>query len=107
RGRAHRLVEAPGSHRRERKGNAIVRFVILGLTCLALAGCQRKSDDDAGDVRGQPIASGTTNTAARTSPSPKADKVGDYQVVGFDKLAAYNFEVSDELLAPATNNAAM
>jgi len=77
--------------------------------CSALIGCKRDSaQEPTGDIRGQPIASGgTLNAPASTHATAKIQKIGDYQVVGFDKLSAYSFEVSDDLLAPATNNAAM
>ena len=84
-----------------------MKFAVCFFLALALAGCGRKSDEIAGDVSGQPIASGTANAGPKTNAAAKTEKLGDYHVVGFDKLAGYSFEVSDELLAPVTNNAAM
>jgi len=84
------------------------RWLLL-VICHVLAGCKRESADQTmGDIRGQPIGSGSTSNAlAITHTAAKTQKIGEYQVVGFDKLSAYSFEVSDDLLAPATNNAAM
>lgn len=84
-----------------------MRFTVFCLISLTLVGCGRQPDEVAGEIRGQPIAGGTTNVTAKTNATAAAEKVGDYRVVGFDKLAGYSFEVSDELLAPITNNAAM
>ncbi|HZO86209.1 MAG TPA: DUF3299 domain-containing protein [Verrucomicrobiae bacterium] len=87
-----------------------MRILILSL-CLIVGGCKRESaQEPASDVRGQPIvATITSNAPASTNSAPATamKKIGDYHVVGFDKLAAYNFEVSDDLLTPSTNTAAM
>lgn len=82
--------------------------VLLAL-CLVLVGCKREAADEASsDIRGQPIAATiSSSVAAATNSAPAAKKIGEYDVVGFDKLSAYSFEVSDELLAPSTNSAAM
>src|SRR5687767_15736112 len=84
-----------------------MRFAILML--LTLVACKREPASEApADIRGQPIAAAiTTNAPAATNAPPKTEKIGAYHVVGFDKLSGYNFEVSDDLLAPSTNNAAM
>jgi hypothetical protein len=88
-----------------------MRFLILPL-CFLFVACKRESvPEPAGDIRGQPIAATVSSSAASVSPTtnsaPATKKIGEYHVVGFDKLSAYNFEVSDDLLAPATNSAAM
>ena len=85
-----------------------MRLVIL-LFVLAWCGCKREADSGApADSRGQPIAAAVvTNAPATTNSAPRTEKIGEYAVVGFDKLSGYNFEVSDDLLAPTTNNAAM
>jgi hypothetical protein len=48
-----------------------------------------------------PLLIPLTNPPALDQP-----KQGDYLLVGFDKLSGYNFEVSDEILNPPTNNLA-
>ena len=81
----------------------------LLLTCI-LVGCKKQAAEEAvADVRGQPIAATVTSNppAATNAAAARPKKIGGYDVVGFDKLAAYTFEVSDELLLPATNSAAM
>lgn len=86
-----------------------MRFAILML--LTLVACKREPVSEApADIRGQPIAAAVITNApapAMTNTAPRTEKIGDYHVVGFDKLSGYNFEVSDDLLAPTTNNAAM
>src|SRR5207244_7706196 len=106
---SYRLAEAPGGCGAERKGEQIMKHFAVLLICCVLAGCKRESAYQiTGDIRGQPIAGGSTSDApASANPAAKIQKIGDYHVVGFDKLSAYSFEVSDDLLAPATNNAAM
>ena len=91
-----------------------MRVVIALLLACVLAGCKKEAADElAGDIRGEPIAATVSSnasnapTATNAAAAPVAKKIGAYDVVGFDKLAAYNFEVSDELLLPATNSAAM
>ena len=86
-----------------------MKVPILLLSCLALVGCKRESAEESiGDIRGQPIAATVSSNAPTATNSPAAaKKIGEYNVVGFDKLSAYNFDVSDELLAPATNSAVM
>jgi hypothetical protein len=87
-----------------------MRMTTILVLCCALVACKRESaEEPLGEIRGQPIIAtvssnvvATTNSAAATTK-----KIGEYQVVGFDKLAAYNFEVSDDLLAPSTNSAAL
>ncbi len=66
-------------------------------------------------IRGEPINSAAsskptasaTNSAspARTQAAPALveTKAEEYPLAGFDKLSAFNFEVSDELLNPPTN----
>jgi hypothetical protein len=86
-----------------------MRFAIVLLMSLVLIGCKRESANTiVGDIRGQPISgSGSSNAPATANATAKIQKIGEYQLVGFDRLSGYGFEVSDELLAPATNNAAM
>jgi len=81
--------------------------VVLALLSLSLlVACRREAAQEAAaDIRGQPI--GATTTTSNAPAVSAAKKIGLYDVVGFDKLASYTFEVSDELLAPATNSAAM
>jgi hypothetical protein len=86
-----------------------MRVVFVLLLGCALVGCKKQADEVAGDIRGQPIAATVSSNApvATNAAAVSPKKIGGYDVVGFDKLAAYNFEVSDELLLPATNSAAM
>jgi len=81
--------------------------VVLALLSLSLlVACKRETAQEAAvDIRGQPI--GATTATSNAPAASAAKRIGQYDVVGFDKLAAYTFEVSDELLAPATNSAAM
>ncbi len=83
-----------------------MKVVIALLSLSMLVACKREIvEETAADIRGQPIsAAGVTSNAA---PVSVTKKIGQYSVIGFDKLASYKFEVSDELLAPATNTAAM
>lgn len=83
-------------------------LTLLVIGCV-LAGCKRDSSPEpAGDIRGEPIAATiSSNAPAATNAAPAAKKIGEYHVVGFDKLAGYNFEVSDDLLAPSTNSTAV
>jgi len=80
-------------------------FVALLSLSLLLA-CKRDAvEESAADFRGQPIGSASLTSNGPTANATK--KIGQYDIVGFDKLASYKFEVSDELLAPQTNTAAM
>jgi len=97
--------------------------------CWIGSGCGRKPTADAvsDDIRGEPIIAtpakaSTTSTSALTTtvvsavPLPPATNtaptpdgaVADskVQTVGFDKLSSFNFEISDELLGPITNDLA-
>jgi hypothetical protein len=110
--------------------------LLVGLAAAAacLTACQKEaslaSHPPAREVRGQPIqrlaTAASTNTAvtsAAVSPSsaanaaltpiaslvstlPPAAKIGDYLVVGFDRLSAYNYEIPDESTGPKTANPA-
>jgi hypothetical protein len=110
---------------------------ILVLCCALVACKRESAEEPVGEIRGQPIVATVNTNAAQPLPKPPATqrlstseevdvaqskvvalptatnsattirKIGEYQVVGFDKLAAYNFEVSDDLLAPSTNSAAL
>lgn len=87
-----------------------MRFVFAAILVLCLCGCNRQPADTAPtDIRGQPISAAVVSNAppAITNAAARADKIGEYSVVGFDKLAGYNFEVTDDLLAPGTNSAAI
>ena len=87
-----------------------MKVVVLILTCCALTACKRETTPEpVGDIRGQPIATTIVSNApaVTNTPAAKVEKIGAYHVVGFDKLSGYNFEVSDDLLAPSTNSAAM
>jgi hypothetical protein len=54
------------------------------------------------------VSVGPTNLLAKNDSSLAAPEVvsGDFVSVGFDKLSAYNFEVTDEILNPGTNTVA-
>jgi hypothetical protein len=91
-------------------GTSVARSIVLSLLLGLFLGCKKQSaDESVGDIRGEPIAATvSSNTPASTNAAAAGPKkIDGYDVVGFDKLAAYNFEVSDELLLPATNSAAM
>lgn len=90
-------------------------FYATALAALLLQACskQQQSAEPAGDIRGEPIAAAITRTniapagtnspiAASPAPPPTASPDG-YLNVGFEKLSAYQIEVSDELLGPQTN----
>jgi hypothetical protein len=83
---------------------------------LLLAGCGIKTppDERAAEIRGDPIRPSSA-TSPQTRPaniapggSPAAAEASrpavDSLLVGFDKLSAYKFEVSDDLLGPVTNS---
>lgn len=99
----------------------------LGMLLVAalLAGCNRQPGHETatGEVKGEPIVRlavlppagpPTTNPpvenpAPAVSPASVAGHSGkepDFQTVGFDKLSAFSFEISDELLGPVTNDLA-
>lgn len=96
--------------------------ILFGLACLAVA-CSRESGSEAAvaDIRGQPIAAANAPkvSAVASNESPSLSRGlqgaegtvqaletqgGGYVNVGFDKLSSYAFELSDDLLAPATNS---
>ncbi len=89
---------------------------VVGLTMLGGCGKSDPVTTPSREIRGQPInAPVSTNASAalakaRTStvpsPPPSAAKDDPYPLAGFDTLAGYNFETSDELLSPSTNSAA-
>lgn len=91
-------------------------FALL-LAFLFLAGCGRKEGETqaTADLRGDPIRSpvtATSNSPATASPTnvpqnavtlPIGEKKvskDDFLVLGFDKLSGYQFEVTDDILAP-------
>lgn len=98
----------------------------FGIALLLLAGCGKSGsiDEAPRDIRGEPIHSAATNRSASASASTNGGTTktvsaatsshgnkqqqtdGDFVSVGFDKLAGYTFEMSDDLLAPATNDTA-
>jgi hypothetical protein len=91
--------------------------LICGATmvaALAVTGCKKKvpAASVPSDIRGAPInavatsvAPHSTNAAReQTGVSPSNDEA--YMAIGFDKLAGYQIEISDELLAPQTNKVA-
>ena len=93
---------------------------ILLVVALALSGCGDKpaAETSAPVVRGEPIQSVTAKTSAPLSNAPVAaipsnttavvqtPPAVDYGLLGFDKLAGYAIEVSDDLLGPVTNDVA-
>ena len=97
-------------------------FLILstGIVCVGLVACDKGAAPAAlpsalasKEVRGQAIQriSGgvASNTAAKPlSAAPVAaakteEKIGEFLVIGFDRLAAFNYEMPDETPATATN----
>jgi hypothetical protein len=93
------------------------------LLAVALAACQKSSAPGPRPLerRGQPINSPVATNIAPpqlASPAPTNRNVAatnavvpaappsDYDVVGFDKLAGYNFEITDDLLSAPTNDLA-
>src|SRR5262245_7784526 len=99
------------------------RAASLGIVLVILSGCEKPAlvDKVPHDIRGQPInaapanpthppilASTSTNASTLAPAASPADKSqpmdGGYMAVGFDKLSGYTFEMSDDLLAPATND---
>jgi hypothetical protein len=91
----------------------------LPLAAIALVGCGERpsADPPAAEIRGTPIARPAatlaTNAAARTNPLPPATAASaptsarpGYVTANFDKLAGFNFEISDDLLGPVTNDLA-
>ncbi|HXG46795.1 MAG TPA: hypothetical protein VNO52_04160 [Methylomirabilota bacterium] len=100
-------------------GGAASPRVGLTLAAALLAGCDRQParDTTTGEVRGEPItrlsalppaSAPATNPAIETPAlvNGNSGKEPDFQMVGFDKLSAFTFEVSDELLGPVTNDLA-
>ena len=107
-------------------------LALAATTCLCA--CQKEaslaSSTSAKEVRGQPIqrlatttstnaaaavapiaasvsANAASNLVALVAPPPaSAAKIGDYLIVGFDKLASYNYEIPDESAGPKTNSPA-
>ena len=87
-----------------------------GLTiALWLSACSDRSSpvvqNPSKEVRGQPInsAPGPATIASASAPAPtltpsKVDeKIGNFSVVGFDKLGGYTFTMPNEIAGPATN----
>lgn len=89
-----------------------VTFCVALCACVAV-GCSRESaETEVADIRGQPISAPiNSNPAPARASSSEASKSSatteaGYLDVGFEKLSGYSFEVSDDLLAPATNSVA-
>jgi hypothetical protein len=94
--------------------------LICGATmvaALALTGCKKKvpTAEVPSDIRGAPInnialapapVSAATNIVESKSSAASLQKDESYLPIGFDKLAGYQIEISDELLAPQTNKVA-
>ena len=90
------------------------------VVALALSGCGDKpaAETTAPVVRGEPIQSVAAKTSPPLSNAPMAavpsntttvamtPPGNDYGLLGFDKLAGYAIEVSDDLLGPVTNDVA-
>jgi len=81
---------------------------------LAVIGCKKKlpTAEVSSDIRGAPInaavpsaAASSTNAVAPAPTIVPASQDDGYMPIGFDKLAGYQIEISDELLGPQTNNA--
>jgi hypothetical protein len=105
-------------------GNRLCLGAGFGIALWTLSGCEKSVpvDEAPQHIRGQPINSAPTNqsflvSALTNAGTPKATSVavsnptdkgqvmeGGYMPVGFDKLSSYTFEMSDDLLAPATND---
>ena len=100
------------------------RLGALGCFMLSLTACERAPKAPApSEIRGEPInAVAATPKANPTAVDgvgvrPTSDPVpanrpattaaADYASVGFDKLAAFNFEASDDLLNAPTNSVAL
>ena len=91
------------------------RLLASGVSAaLFLSACSDHSSQTAQkspkEVRGQPInsapASATLATVALPTPAPVSktdEKIGNFSVVGFDKLGGYTFTMPNEIAGPATN----
>lgn len=109
--------------RRSPKNRERLKVVGAALIALLLLGCNGQSPTahTPADIRGEPINSpprtnggrptlagpATTNSSANPSAAApvveQTSKGEKYQTVGFDKLAGFNFEISENLLNPQTN----
>jgi hypothetical protein len=90
----------------------------LALLLLALAGCRREEEavpQPSPEIRGAPIQrlvratnAPASNTAAVTAqlPAPTLTNAAGFAEIGFDRLSGYNFEMTDDILGPATNDVA-
>ena len=96
----------------------------LAWIVVSLTACDRAPKTPAtSEIRGEPInATATTNKASPTAVAgvavrrpadsastnrPATVATGDYATVGFDKLAAFNFEASDDVLNAPSNSVAL
>lgn len=85
-------------------------LLTLAISLLAISVAPGQENKSGKPLRGQPIKpleaakTATTNSPASPAPqSPKSEaKDGDYLVLGFDKLASFNYDTPDESAA-ATN----
>jgi hypothetical protein len=117
----HTRSAVPGSSAAPKSVARLVAPAFLAALAVGLlAGCQKSESDGTpvADIRGQPInapvATGAVAALAVSTPAPPKPAVptnapaapaGDYAPAGFDKLAGYNFEMTDEMFAPVTNSA--
>ena len=92
---------------------SFIFLVALGLAWPASAQSPiKRGKKQSGEIKGQPINSlPRTNlsvTAANIPVIPERppEKIGDYPLVGFDRLGGYRFDVSDDIMAPASNKVA-
>ncbi len=109
----------PTSHNNVRATRTVI-VLALSAVALAFGGCTDKTGpvantSPAPTVRGehiqklQPAASTSAVVAKKdssASASEPAEMIGEFQVVGFDKLASFNFDIPDESATARTNTAA-
>jgi hypothetical protein len=91
--------------------NAVVPALVA---VVALVGCGRNPSTEvaSSEVRGEPInqepppADAITPAVANSQLETRDAEAGNasYPLVGFDRLAGYTFEVTDDLMGPVTNN---
>ncbi|MBI3876257.1 MAG: DUF3299 domain-containing protein [Verrucomicrobia bacterium] len=110
----------PTSHHNTR-GTGTALLLALSAVALVFGGCSEKAGPVANTpsapaVRGeriqklQPAASATATVAKKDFPAgasaEPAEMIGEFQVVGFDRLASFNFDIPDESATARTNAAA-
>lgn len=91
----------------------IISLILFGLLWPAFGQSPiKRGKKQPGEIKGQPINSqppgnpAATDTNVARVAEPSAEKIGNYPVVGFDRLAGYHFEVSDDIMAPPSNKVA-